>query len=229
LQVRTAYWKGFKASAPLLLGIFPFAMIVGTMAVAAGMTLASSFGLSLFVFAGASQLAIIDLVGKEAPMFILIITALVINMRFLIYSAGMAPHFKGLKVKHKAMLSYLLTDQAYILGVSNFEKGAEKSQGMWYYLGAASALWIVWQIGTAAGIFLGKGAPESWGLDFAVPLSFIALLVPTLKNKASGFAAATAAAAILLVNSLPMNMGLIVAVIIGVASGLIISRKGDLI
>lgn len=229
MQVRSAYWSGFKASGPLLLGVFPFAMIAGTMAVAAGLSAWASQGLSLFIFAGASQLAIVDLIGKQAPVIILILTALVINMRFMIYSAGLAPHFKGVGKKRKALFSYLLTDQAYMLSVANFEKGGERRQGLWYYFGVATSLWLVWQIGTAAGIFLGKGAPESWGLDFAVPLSFIALLVPALKDRACGVAALAAAIAVVLADTLPMNLGLIVATVIGVFAGLMASRKGGVV
>ena len=222
---RSEYWVGFKTVSPLLLGIFPFAMVAGTTAMAAGLSIWAAFGLSLFVFAGASQLAIVDLIDKQAPVLILILTALVINLRFMIYSAGLAPHFKGMKGRTKSLMAYLLTDQAYLLGVERFESETNRTRGLWFYFGVASALWIVWQLGTAAGILLGANAPESLGLDFAVPLSFIALLMPSLKDKPSVAAGLVSAATLFVSADLPMNLGLLVAVAAGITTGVVLARR----
>lgn len=222
---RSEYWVGFKTVAPLLLGIFPFAMVAGTTAMAENLSIWAAMGLSTVVFAGASQLAIIDLIGKGAPIFIILITAWVINLRFMIYSAGLAPYLKGRGGFLKASVAYLLTDQAYLLGVQRFETEKERNRSLWFYFGVASALWIVWQLGTAAGILLGRNAPESLGLDFAVPLSFIALMMPTLKNKPTVAAGLVSAVTVYFASDLPLKLGFLVAVAAGITTGLILARR----
>ncbi len=224
-NAQSSYRQGFKAVSPLLLGIFPFAMISGTAALDANLSIPQALGLSLVVFAGASQLAICELLSQGAGLPVLILTALTINSRFLIYSAGIAPFLKGETTKWKALTSYLLTDQAFLISVTQFDKDAREMIRRWYYLGAASALWLVWQTGTVAGIFLGAGAPESWSLDFAVPLSFIALVVPAIKNRATFVSAGVAGLVVIWADVLPFNLGLIAAILAGMLAGIFFDRR----
>ena len=123
------------------------------------------------VFAGAAQLAGLQLIGAGAPAIVTILTAWMINLRFTLYSASLAPHFKGQSTRWKALLAYLLTDQAYAVSIIEFENRKDKPGKHWFYFGAAVGLWLTWQVGTALGVFLGTQVPVSWSLDFAILLT----------------------------------------------------------
>jgi len=225
--VPRAFAAGLKDVWPLLLGIFPFAMIAGSVAVAKGLSIPASFGVSLIIFAGASQLAALELMGEHAPILIVVLTAWVVNLRFLIYSAAIAPYLKSQPFRWKMILGYLLTDQAFVLFMNRFQSRPERPHRRWYFLGTATALWCTWQVGSGVGILLGAKVPPSLSLDFAVPLSFIALVVPTLKDKASLVAATVAGISVLVLARLPLNLGLVAAVFAGMAAGTIIDRSGE--
>ena len=217
------FWRGCRAVSPLLPGVLPFAMIAGTTAIQLNMSLFAALSLSWIVFAGASQLAILAMLETQAPGFVVILTALAINLRFSMYSATLAPHLKELGGRKKALFAYLLTDQAFLLSLQQYENKAVQPHA--FYLGAATTLWLIWQLGTATGVALGRGLPEIWSLDFAVPLSFLALLVPAIKNKAGLAAALTAGITILWTRHLPLQLGLIAATILGVAAGVFYDRS----
>lgn len=220
-QKHNGFWQGVRAASPLMPGFFPFAMITGATAMSLNMSVVTAMGLSCIVFAGASQLALMALLENNAPIAVLILTALAINLRFLIYSASMAPRLKNLGTRAKSLFAYLLTDQAFLISAANYDKQEEVSKGHGFYLGAAASIWLVWQIGTLLGIFLGNGLPPSWELDFAVPLSFLALLMPALKTRPAWLAAAVAALTMYWVHDLPLQLGLIVSAFAGILAGFV--------
>jgi predicted branched-subunit amino acid permease len=149
------------------------------------------------------------------------LTVLVINLRLTLYSASLAPHFRGLPAGWKSLLSYLLTDQAYVATITRFDDGeTEEPDKRWYYLGVALAIWVTWQAATMLGVFLGAWASEGWALDFVLPLIFIALAVPAIKDRATTAAALSAGGAAVLAAALPLNLGLITAASVGVLGGL---------
>jgi 4-azaleucine resistance transporter AzlC len=211
---------GVRDVSPLILGIAPFALVAGIAAVDAGLGLAEAVGMSVIVFAGASQLAALDLLGENAPLAVVVGTAVVINLRMLMYSASIAPHFADYGRRLRAGLAYLLTDQAYALSVAEFDENPDRSRWR-YYLGAAASLWAVWQVGTVAGVVLGAGVPDAWGLTFAVPLVFLALLVPAMKDRPTTVAGVAGGAVAVVAAGLPLNLGLLVGALCGVAAGLV--------
>ena len=214
---------GARAAAPLLLGIAPFALVAGVAAVEAGLTFPQAVGMSVVVFAGASQLAALELIGQNAPLAVVIGTAIVINLRLIMYSASIAPHFATYTRRMRAGLAYLLTDQAYALSVAEFAENDDR--GRWrYYLGAGGAIWAVWVVGTIVGVVLGAGVPDELGLTFAIPLVFLALLVPTMRDRPTTVAAAVAGTATVAVAGLPFNLALPVGTVVGIAAGLIIEE-----
>ena len=219
-----AFFCGTKAVVPIILGIIPFAMIAGISAIKVGMTQPQALGMSYIVFAGAAQLAAIDLMGRNAHIAIIILTALIINLRFFMYSASLAPHFQGVNLRRRSLLAYLLTDQAYAVSISAFD-GSIYGNKPWYYLGAAFPLWVVWQASTAAGVFLGTHIPHAWSLDFAIPLTFLALLFPAIRNRPSWIAAISAGVLAIAGHQLPYQMGLLMAAIGGVAAGYLAERR----
>ena len=222
---RRSFLGGVRAVAPVLVGIVPFGLIAGAAAVRVGLSGVQAVGLSVVVFAGASQLAAIELLGSNARPAVVVATALVINLRMLMYSASIAPYFRETATRWRAGLAYLLTDQAYALAVTRF--GADRPvRRRWYYLGAALPLWAVWQVCTVLGVVAGARVPDSLPLSFAVPLTFLALLVPAVTDRASGAAAVVGGTAAVLGAGLPLNLGLIAGAIGGVLAGLVVESGG---
>lgn len=221
---RDAFLDGARAVGPVLVGVVPFGLVAGAAAVRVGLSGLQAVGLSVVVFAGASQLAAIELVGKDAPLAVVVVTALVINLRMTMYSASIAPYFRDAATRFRAGLAYLLTDQAYALSVTRFRTDDEVDR-YWYYLGAAVPLWIVWQICTVVGVVVGARVPESLPLEFAVPLTFLALLVPSITDRPSAVAAATAGVIAVVGTGLPLNLGLVIAAVVGVVVGLAVETR----
>jgi 4-azaleucine resistance transporter AzlC len=211
--------RGLRDVAPLLLGVAPFGVVAGIAATNAGLDLAQAVGMSVVVFAGASQLAALELLGADAPVAVVVLTAVVINLRMLMYSASIAPYFRDLAGRWKATLAYVLTDQAYALSVSRYRTG-ESVDRKAYYLGAAVTLWAVWQATTVAGVVVGTGVPAAWGLDFAVPLVFLALLVPAMEDRPASLAAVVGGVVAVAGTGLPLNLGLLVGATAGIATGM---------
>ncbi len=218
--IRTDFTDGVKAILPIQLGVIPFALIAGVSAVSIGMTEVQGIGMSLIVFAGAAQLVGIQLVGLNAPLFIIWTSTFFINLRFLMYSASLGTHLGKLPLRWKFVLTYLLTDQAYGMSIVDFGEHPDREHKHWFYFGTAVTLWIVWMGCTIIGVFVGALIPESWSLNFAVPLTFLALLFATIKDKAMVIAAVVAGITAVLAHSFPYKTGLILAAVVGIAVGL---------
>lgn len=218
-EARKAFWEGVRAELPLLIGVFPFGMIYGALALNAGLSTFASQMMSSIVFAGSSQFVTAQLVHDSAPGFVIVLTIAVINLRHMLYSASLAPYLKDLSFKWKTLLSYLLTDEAYAPGILKYEKEGVTPFSHWFLLGAGFSLWFVWQVSTALGIFIGAEMPKDWPLDFALPLTFIAMVVPILKKRPLIAAALSAGVVALLAFHLPFKLGLILAALIGITVG----------
>jgi 4-azaleucine resistance transporter AzlC len=220
-----AFVSGAKATAPVLLALVPFALAFGTTAAGGGLSPLEALAMSVFVFAGAAQLAMVPLISAGASVAVVVLTVLVINLRMALYSASLAPHFRLLPSRWKGLLSYLLTDQAYAAAINRFDEGrTEEADKRWYYLGAALAVWVAWQPAAMFGVFLGSRVPEGWSLDFVLPLTFIALVLPAIKDRMTATAALTAGGTAVLAAAMPLNLGLIAAALVGVLGGLVVEN-----
>src|SRR5918997_6283527 len=205
----STFVSGAKAMVPVLLALIPFAVAFGATAMGSGLSTLEALAMSVFVFAGAAQLAAIPLISAGASVAIVVLTVFVINLRMTLYSASLAPHFRRLPAGWKGLLSYLLTDQAYAATITRFDDGqTEEPDRRWYFLGAALAIWVTWQAATMLGVFLGSWASEGWSLDFVLPLIFIALAVPATKDRATTAAALSAGVVAGVGGGLPPNTGL---------------------
>jgi 4-azaleucine resistance transporter AzlC len=214
---------GVRTAGPILVGILPFALVTGISAIGAGLTVGEAIGMSLVVFAGASQLAAIDLIGSNAPFLVVVGTAVVINVRMVMYSASLAPYLRGCSLRMRGVAAYALTDQAYAASVAEYETNGKRDR-LPYYLGIAFSIWVVWQIGTALGAVLGAGVPDALGLEFALPLVFLALLLPAMKDAgttAAGLVGGAVALAVVAVG-VPLNLDLPIAAASGVAAGVVV-------
>jgi len=219
---RIEFSSGVRDELPILIGVVPFGMIFGVLALAAGLPAEAAQVMSAVVFAGSAQFLAVKLIGTGAPALVVILTAFVVNLRHALYSASVAPHLKRLSPLWKGVLAYLLTDEAYAVTITHYKAPvfSEHSDKHWYFLGAGLALWGSWQISTAVGIFLGAQVPSSWSLDFTLALTFIALLVPNIKDRASAAAALAAGVTAMLAYGLPYKLGLIAAALVGILVGL---------
>lgn len=230
--------SGLRAEIPLLIGVAPFGMIYGVLALEAGLPPLQAQLMSAVVFGGSSQFILTQLVSTAAPALVMVLTVFIINLRHALYSASVAPYIRRLSTAWKLGLAYLLTDEAYAVVITHYEseKAARRAiandtevgpaqYSHYFYLGAGLALWSTWQLSTAAGIFLGAVIPSSWELDFTLALTFIALLIPNLKDRPSAAAALTAGIASLAAYALPYKLGLIAAALIGVSVGLLLESR----
>ncbi len=210
---------GMKEISPIIVGIVPFGLVAGAAVIHDGFGMAEALGMSLLVNAGASQIVATTLFGDGAPLWIALGTALIVNARMFIYSTSIAPVLSDASPRLRPLLGHMLVDQNY---AATMTKGRFRDDVdvIWYYVGCWLALASVWQVSNIAGALLGPLVPTSWGLDFAVPLVFLAMLAPTLKDRISvGVALVTAVSAAVLVPLLPMQSGLVVALLAGMLYG----------
>ena len=218
---------GSRAVAPVLLGTIPFGFVAGVAAIGAGMTPLQGIALSVLSFSGIAQLIASQLIAVDSPVIVTIAGAAVVSLRFLMYSAALAPHLAHLGRGWRLLLSYVMTDQSFALAVHRYSEPGDTSQRHWHFLGSAATLYVTWQAAVIAGVVAGAQVPAGWSLDFAVVLSFIALLVPAVRTRADLGAAIVAAAVALWAAGLPYRLALVVASIAGIATGLLIeSRHG---
>jgi predicted branched-subunit amino acid permease len=150
----------------------------------------------------------------------LIVTVAIVNLRHALYSASMAPYLQKLSPLWKWLLSYLLTDEAYAVSISHYLKESPSPYKHYYFLGAGLTLWSCWQLSTATGIFLGVQIPGHWPLDFTLALTFIALLIPVLRDHAAVLAALAAGVTAVIAHALPYKLGLVLAALVGIVVGL---------
>lgn len=223
---RAEFIDGLRAFVPMSMSILPFGLVCGAAASNAGLTTGQALAMSWVIFAGSAQIASTQLFAGGAPLLVILATATIINLRFLMYGASLSRHFGGLSRQWQAAIAYLLTDQAFALTILRRSADPRQPHLHWFYLGLAGATWVCWQLATIAGILLGSLVPASWSLDFIVPLTFIAMLVPLLTGRAMVLAAVTGgSAAVLLV--LPLQLNLIVAALLGVAAGVAAEKLGS--
>ncbi|WP_247729809.1 AzlC family ABC transporter permease [Halovivax limisalsi] len=219
---------GVRAAGPIVVGLVPFALITGITAIGAGLTVTEAAGMSAVVFAGAAQLAAIDLIGSNAPFLVVVGTAVVINVRMVMYSASIAPYLQAFSLRVRGLAAYVLTDQAYAMAVTEYETNDARHR-LWYYLGIGATIWVVWQLGTVVGALLGASVPDALGLDFALPLVFLSLLVPALKDAGTTAAGVVAGASTLVLATIgvPLNADLPLAALIGIAAGAAVDAWWD--
>jgi predicted branched-subunit amino acid permease len=216
------FLAGSREIAPVLIGTVPFGFVAGVAAIAAGMTAVQGIALSVLSFSGIAQLIAAQLVAAGSPVVVTVAAAFVVSLRFLMYSAAVAPHLAHLPLRWRVLLSYLMTDQSFASSVRRYEAAGDKTHRHWHFLGSALTLYATWQAAVAFGVLAGAAVPASWSLDFAVVLSFIALLIPAVRTRADLAAAIVAGAIALAVAGLPYRLSLVVASIAGIAAGMAI-------
>ncbi|MCB9421878.1 MAG: AzlC family ABC transporter permease [Ardenticatenaceae bacterium] len=212
--------RGIRAELPITLGVIPFGMIYGVLAIAAGLPPAQAQAMSSIVFAGSAQFIAAQLIGLGTPAVVLLLTTFVVNLRHMLYSASLTSHVRHLSAPWRWLLAYLLTDEAYAVTILHYDDKTRRSDYQhFFFLGAGLTLWTTWQVSTAVGIFLGAQVPASWSLDFTLALTFIGLVVPVLTDRPHAGAALSAGLVAVVTYALPFKLGLMAAALTGIAVG----------
>ncbi|MGB5082914.1 MAG: AzlC family ABC transporter permease [Burkholderiales bacterium] len=222
----SALREGALASAALLVGIVPWGVVTGVAMVSADLSEAQAVAMSVLVFAGTAQLAVLPLLIAKAPLWVMVATALVVNLRYVIYSAVLAPHFEHLSRPWRMLLSYITVDGVFALFAGRYRPEDGNRHKHWYFLGGSLVMWCAWQLSSWIGIFAGAMIPGEWSLEFASTLGLIALLIPLFFDRAVVLGSLAAGGAALIAAKLPLNLGLLAAIAAGVAVGLAVARFG---
>lgn len=212
------------AVTPMLLGAIPFGLIYGALAIKAGIPPLLAIAISSIVFAGSAQFLITKLVAAATPGALMVLAVGVINLRHALYSAALAEKLAHLPLRWKALLAYLLTDEAYATAVRRMDDEREREVRHWYLLGAGFGLWSTWQAACIVGVVLGGRIPAAWSLDFAGTLTFIAIVVPLLRDRASLGAMFTAGIVSIVAFALPHKLFIVIAALAGMAAGVLLER-----
>lgn len=216
---------GVKATLPITIGVIPFGAVMGTVSADAGLTFLQSFLMNFFVFAGASQLAAINLMKSEAASLVVVATGLMINMRFLLYSAAFSPVVQRSHFLTKVFCAFHLTDQSYAVMSTRQDHFKSNKEAVQFYIGSALCMALMWHLSVGAGFIFGNFAPKELSLEFAIPLSFVALVVPTLKDRNYLFVAAFASGLSIFLYRLPFGSGLLVTAFVSLGLATYLTRK----
>jgi predicted branched-subunit amino acid permease len=186
--------------------------------------------MSLIIFSGAAQIAATQLMVDGAPFAVIVLTCLVLSLRFLMYSAAFAPHLRELPPRIRNLCAFLLTDQAFASTIHRFRASGDLRANASYFLGSGLLLWVAWALSSLAGALLGAVIPTSWELEFTVPLVFIAVLAPLLRDRVSLVVFVVAAVAVVALDALPMRLSLICAGLLAIGAGVVaeplLDRRG---
>lgn len=209
------FWDGVRAGSPSLIGIAAWGLVTGIAMIKSGFTLTQALGMTFLVFAGSAQLAALPLIILSTPIWVIFLTGLMINLRFVILSVIIAPHFTHLKLWQKTLWGYMTGDVSMIYFMSRFPNEQAEPGKYEYMKGLFIANWAAWQIGSVAGIFLGNLIPQSWGVGFAGTLAILCVLLPMVLKRAALAGVIATGAVALATYHWPFKLGMLAAVIVG--------------
>lgn len=201
--------------------VFTWALVTGIAMAKSDITTAEAVGMSLLVYAGSAQLAALPLIAGNFPFWTIFLTAIIVNLRFVIFSAGIQPYFKDKSYWKRSILGYINGDLTFALFMSRYPSADGNPSHAPFFIGMAVANWTVWQTGSLAGIFLASFIPGSWGLAYAGTLALIAILLPMLDGWSSRLAAVAAAVVALATVDLPYKLNIVVAVLVAITVGIV--------
>jgi 4-azaleucine resistance transporter AzlC len=221
---RSEFLAGVRAELPLLVGVAPFGVAYGAYAIEQGLSSPLALAMSSIIFGGASQLVATRLISAGEAGIVVVLAVWLVNLRHMLYSAWLAPRLQHLPLRWRGGIAYLLTDEAYAVSSGRLAR-EPGSHGHWFVLGAGVALWVCWQLTSAIGVVAGTAMPESWELEFALPLTFIALIVPALGDRPAAGAALVAAVVAVVGYEWSYSTGLFAAIVAGMAAGMALERR----
>jgi len=219
---RAAFKEGAFTVTPALVATGIWGLVTGVAMVKSGLTESMALTMTVLVYAGSAQLTALPLIASGAPLWLVFAAGLVVNLRFLIFSATLHPYFRTLSWPRRLALGYFTTDISFVLFIPRFgdAKVRGTTQQRWFFLGTLVPNWFAWQASSVAGILLGATVPAGWSLDFAAVLALMAIVLPLIKTRPVLVSAIAAGMAAWLGQPLPLRLGLAGAVIVGVAAGM---------
>ncbi|MFP7569217.1 AzlC family ABC transporter permease [Marivita sp. S2033] len=220
-SLMSSYWRGLRDGVPFLAVVVPFGMLFGVLGTEAGLEIYETMAFSIVVIAGAAQFTALQLLTENAPTLVVIASALAVNLRMAMYSASITPYLGSLPLWKRGIAAYFLVDQTYAASVIDYERHPDEtpSQRFRYFLGVMTPICPPWYVATLAGALLGESIPSSLGLDFALPIAFLAMMGPMLRTRAHQIAALVAVVLALVFVWLPFNLGLMVGALGGMMAG----------
>ncbi len=215
-------WLGAVETLPLVIAAFPFGIVFGALAQSTGLGFAATVGMSAIVFAGASQFIAITLLAAATALPVIVMTVFVVNLRQMLYSANLMHHVEHWPQRWRAALAFWLTDETFATVSDRLNRHPEAPGLRWFYLGSALFMYSFWQLSTVLGYTLGEQVPglADWGLDVAMIVAFIGIVVPLLKARADWACAAVAFVSALLTHNWPHQSGLLFSSLLAIAVGL---------
>lgn len=218
---KQAFWLGFRDALPFLLIVIPFGLLFGAVGKEAGLSLLQVLAFSGLVVAGASQFTAVALLTDHAPLFIVLLTAIVVNLRMVMYSAALVPHFGRAPLGLRALLAYFLIDQTFAMASNKFALAPGMALGpkMAYFSGAFWFMMPLWMVATYAGAVFGAAIPPEYALDFAVPICFIALSAPAMRSFPFFVAGVVSIVGTLALAFVPFKLGLMIAAVLAMIAG----------
>ena len=218
------FLKGVIDVSPLMIPVVPFGLMFGVLAIDVGFTPLETMGMSLIIFGGASQIVLLQLFSGGASSLVIISSVGAVNSRHLLYGAVVSEHLSDLKLIWKIIISYFLIDQAFARSNEYFKKNKDENK-YFHLVGGGATCWIIWQSTTFLGIILGAAIPEKLGLSFAIPLTFLALLINDFRKFINVFVIIVSGlVATLGYNIIPFKAYVIVAALIGLLSAIILTK-----
>ncbi len=207
------------------IGIAAWGLITGVAMGKSGLPLPLMVLMSLLVFAGSAQLAVLPLMASGAPLWVVWATALCVNLRFVIFSAVWRPYFVVYPLWMRLRLAYFTADLNFVLFMRRFPEAKPVPEHLPYFWGGASLNWFAWQVPSLTGIFLADAVPVHWGIGFAGTLALLGIALSLLNDRATGVAGAVAGCAAVAAYALPFKLNIVVAIAAAVAMGLLIDRS----
>lgn len=223
LSKRGLVWQGYRATMPLMVGVAPFGLVFGAVAIGSGMSVIETVSMSIIVLAGSSQFIGAQLIGEDTPALIVTLTTFVVNLRHFLYSASLASFVRPLSKGWRALLAYMMVDEVYAIVITrHLKRDLSPIELAWFFTGSGICLISLWWASTLVGALIGDILPEDTrdALGFTLPLIFTAIVVPSLKTRPMLFAAISAAITGIVCAPMPNRLGLLVAAAVGIAVGL---------
>jgi predicted branched-subunit amino acid permease len=220
-----AFALGMREMLPGIPAMAAWSLVTGVAMAKSALSLGEAMGLSLIAYAGAAQLAALPLLVASAPIVVTVMSALMVNLRFVIYSAAVAPSLRSLPLRQRLLLGYMLSDMGFVFYMRREPALRDSPMRAWYFAGLGVIVFFVWHTASLVGLFAAAAIPESWGLDFVGTLALLALLVPMLATRPSQVGGAVAAVLSLWLRGLPFKLGVVVSIVAGIGAAVVADRR----
>ena len=219
------YRRGAREMAAPVLGMAAWGLVTGVAMVKSGLTVAQALAMTLFVFAGSAQLASLPLIAAGAPLWVLLLTAFCVNLRFVIFSAQWQPYFGHLPLRQRLLMMYVAGDVTYVNFLRRYPEARTQPGQVEYYWGAVHVNWLGWQSASVLGVLAADAVPTHWGLGFAGVLALLGLAYSLMNERVLLWVALVAGAVSIATYHLPLRLNIVCAIAVAGALGWWLDRR----